>query len=84
MACFYSNNAMSYELIVLFVEGQPVVYEVERNENHFVFTPLTSWKEQTETNGFVLQKVNDKWNAIGIQDKNIIDQAIEEVERRPF
>ena len=82
MACYHSNNAMAFELIVLFVEGQPVVYEVEKKRNRFLFTPLTSWKEQTETMGFVLQKINDKWNAIGVQDRNIIDQAVEEVERR--
>jgi len=75
---------MSVELIMLFVDGQPSVYEVEKEGNRYFFTPLTSWKDTLVATSFALQKVEGKWEAMGTQDKNVIDQAIEEVEKRSF
>jgi hypothetical protein len=75
---------MATEFIMLFVEGQPVIYEVEKKQNCFSFTPLTSWKDQFEATGFILQKVRGHWEVIGAPDKNTIDQAIEEVENNLF
>jgi len=69
---------------MLFVDGQPLVYEVIKKQNCYFFTPLTSWKDALEATSFTLQKVKGKWEAKGIQDKNVIDQAIEEVEKRKF
>lgn len=84
MASCYSHTSMAVELIVLFVEGQPLVFEVKRERHSYFFTPLTSWKDTLDGAGFSLQKRKDKWEVIGIEDKNLIDQAIEEVERRSF
>jgi hypothetical protein len=75
---------MSVELIMLFIDGQPLVFEVTKSQNSYLFTPLTSWKDTLEASTFSLQKINGKWEAIGAADRNIIDQAIEEIEKRPF
>lgn len=75
---------MSIELITLFVNGQPVVYEVTKDQSSYFFTPLTSWQETLEATSFMLHKVKGQWEAVGIEDKDVIDQAIEEVENLSF
>jgi hypothetical protein len=84
MTSCYTHSSMAVELIMLFVDGQPLVYEVEKKRTRYFFTPLTSWKDTLEAASFTLEKVKGQWEAIGIQDKNLIDQAIEEVEKRSF
>lgn len=84
MTCCYTYTSMSVELIMLFVDGQPLVFEVEKKRNRYFFTPITSWKDTLVSTGFTLEKVNGQWEAIGTLDKNVIDQAIEEVEKRSF
>lgn len=75
---------MTVELIMLFIDGQPLVFEVSKKQNRFLFTPLTSWKDTFQASTFCLQRINGKWEALGAADRDIIDQAIEEIERRPF
>ncbi|WP_148661256.1 hypothetical protein [Flavisolibacter tropicus] len=75
---------MTVELIMLFFDGHPLVFEVSKKQKSYFFTPLTSWKDTLVASTFSLQRINGEWKAIGASDRNIIDQAIEEIERRPF
>lgn len=81
---FYIPTTMKVELTMLFIDGQPLVFEVSKMQNTYLFTPLTSWKDTLTASTFSLRKINGAWNAVGASDRNIIDQAIEEIEKRPF
>ena len=75
---------MTVELIMLFIDGHPMIFEVSKKQRSYLFTPLTSWKDTFTASTFSIHKKDGGWEACEALDRNIIDQAIEEIEKRPF
>lgn len=71
----------SLQLITLFVDGCPIVYEMEKKSQAFHFTPISNWNDGVEASGFRLQKNNDNWIVNVEISRDVIDQAIEEIEQ---
>ena len=70
------------DLVSLFVEGQPIVYEVQKKQQAFYFEPLCSWKDQVTAKSFLLERLDADWATSAIIDRDLFYQAIEEVESR--
>jgi len=67
-------------LVSLFVEGQPIVFEVQRYEESFHFEPLISWKDLVKASGFSLERKDTYWTTSTHIDRDLFYQAVEEVE----
>jgi hypothetical protein len=70
------------DLVSLFVEGQPIVFEVQKKQQAFYFEPLCSWKDKVTAMSFLLERVDTHWTTSAIIDKDLFYQAVEEVENR--
>lgn len=70
------------DLVSLFVEGQPVVFEVQKRQRAFYFEPLTSWKDHVIAKSFSLEHNNSRWTSTSLTDCDLFHQAVEEIERR--
>lgn len=69
------------ELITLFIDGCPIVYEMEQKSEAFFFTPVSNWNDSVEAAGFILYKEQDVWVTNFEIGRDVIDQAIEEIEQ---
>ncbi len=76
----YKNSKT--DLVSLFVEGQPVVFEVQKRQQAFYFEPLTSWKDHVIAKSFSLERNNSNWTSTCLIDCDLFHQAVEEIERR--
>lgn len=75
----YTNCKTS--LVSLFVEGQPIVFEVHKKQQVFYFEPLSSWKDPIAADSFSLECQNSTWTTTVAIDNDLFYQAIEEVEK---
>jgi len=53
---------------------------MEKRSHAFYFTPISNWNDGTEAFEFALEKQSDAWIANTAVNKDLIDQAIEEIE----
>ena len=67
-------------LVSLFVEGQPVVFEVQKKQEGFHFEPLSSWKDPVTASSFSLERKDTDWTTSTHIDRDLFYQAVEEVE----
>lgn len=70
------------DLVSLFVEGQPVVFEVQEKHQAFYFEPLISWKDHVVAKSFSLERGSSNWTSTNLKDCDLFHQAVEEIERR--
>ncbi|ANE52946.1 hypothetical protein SY85_23180 [Flavisolibacter tropicus] len=75
----HTNNKTS--LVSLFVEGQPIVFEVNKEQQVFHFEPLSSWKDLTAPESFSLECQDKTWSTHTDIDTDLFYQAVEEVEK---
>jgi hypothetical protein len=68
-------------LVSLFIEGQPIVFEVNKKHQIFYFEPLSSWKDPIAAESFSLEYQDSTWTATVTIDNDLFYQAIEEVEK---
>lgn len=71
----------SLNLITLFIDGCPIIYEMEQKSQVFYFTPVSNWNDGVEAFGFKLQKEKDEWVVNVEINRDVLDQAIEEIEQ---
>ena len=76
------NTNRKAELLSLFVDGQPIVFEVHPEQESFHFEPLCCWKDKVKAKGFSLKKAETNWTANATIDETLFYQAIEEIEVR--
>jgi len=67
-------------LVSLFVQGQPVVFEVQKKQEGFHFEPLSSWKDRVTASSFSLERKDTTWTTSTQIDRDLFHQAVEEVE----
>lgn len=68
-------------LVSLFVEGQPIVFEIYKKQQAFYFEPLSSWKDPIAAESFSLERLDTKWTTEAAIDKDLFYQAVEEAEK---
>ena len=68
-------------MISLFVDGNPIIFEVKRKREIFYFEPLSSWKDAVEPQMFFLERTANTWQVSTTIDCDLYHQAIELVER---
>lgn len=67
-------------MVSLFVEGLPVVFEVQKRQEAFYFEPLSSWKDPITASSFSLERKDAAWTVSINIDRDLFYQAVEEVE----
>jgi hypothetical protein len=68
-------------LVSLFVEGLPIVFEVQKKQQAFYFEPLSSWKDPIAAESFSLERQDTSWTTKAAINKDLFYQAVEEVEK---
>jgi hypothetical protein len=76
------NTNSKSEMISLFVEGNPIIFELKRKREVFYFEPLISWKDAVEPETFYLERANNNWQVSAAIDCDLYHQAVEVLESR--
>ncbi len=64
---------------VLFVDGNPVGYNVEKMENRLVLNPAENPNREIHPPVMMAQRRNGEWQVEGTGSRDLIDQVIEDV-----
>lgn len=69
------------EWVVLFLKGNPTVYEVQKGKGGFLFTPMRSLENDHAANPFFLKKIDGGWETEEAIDVTLMEQAINKIEK---
>ncbi|HYH14489.1 MAG TPA: hypothetical protein VD794_04690 [Flavisolibacter sp.] len=69
------------EWVVLFSNGNPTVYEVQKGKGGFLFTPMRSLENDHNLTSFFLKKIDGGWETEENIDVAIMEQAINKIEK---
>jgi len=69
------------EWVVLFSNGNPTVYEVQKRKDGFLFTPMRSLENDPMLSPFFLKKIDGGWETEETIDIELMEQAINKIEK---
>lgn len=69
------------EWVVLFLNGNPTVYEVQKGKGGFLFTPMSSQGNGQSVSPFFLKKIDGGWETEESIDITVMEQAINKIEK---
>ena len=64
---------------VLFVDGNPVGYKVHEEKNRLVLNPAENPNRDIQPPIMLAKNTGGQWHVEGTEDRNLIDQVIEDV-----
>lgn len=66
--------------VVLFTNGNPTVYEVQKGKGGFHFNPMSSFENDSSASPFFLKKIAGGWETEEAIDVCVMEQAINKIE----
>lgn len=66
--------------VVLFIDGAAVIYSVQRKAGRYYFAPDSDLGDG-DAPPFWAEKVDGTWRFEGVEDQNLMDQALEDLLR---
>jgi hypothetical protein len=69
------------EWVVLFYNGSPTVYEVQKRKGGFQFTPMRSKENDSSARSFFLKKIDGGWETEEEIEVVLMEQAISKIEK---
>lgn len=67
--------------VVLFSNGNPTVFEVQKGKGGFHFTPMRSLENDSNVSPFFLKKIDGGWETAEPIDIALMEQAINKIEK---
>ena len=64
---------------ILFVDGNPVRYEVRLTDNHFCLYPIDNPNDNIEPPVIKAQWYSGEWTVSGTTDRDLIAQVVEDM-----
>ena len=65
--------------LILFVDGFPVHFLVQKNDNAFLFQPISNPYNKAVAENLIAIMQKGSWSIYGTDDDNLIDQIIEDL-----